>query len=370
VEKSLFIQKGVGNMPRLILPNTCDRCQCVLSDDNGRNNFYGEYLCDNCLEYAEQERDEEEMYEDEEDAPETDNGRYRGVIAYSSKPHPEFHHRNDDGTESVTSRPRTFEHQKKQVNLPYLSCELEAEAPSFTDLDDEAARLGRKTNYLVYCKQDCSINYGFEIVSQPMTLDYIQNNTASFKDCIENLRADGWRAWDASNCGFHIHLEKKSFVDERHQMKFIYFVFNNKQKMVKFTGRNSSYASYDLSYFLNVNGEEWQREKPTILKVIKNRNEGHDPHYNRNLAVNIMPERTCELRVFKPSMRFSTLLAYFEFVHCLWAFTKDISTFDVVNKKALKSFDMFKTFAMDNRAQYSEFVNRANGRRIFEKEVA
>jgi len=42
----------------------------------------------------------------------------------------------------------------------------------------------------------------------------------------------------------------------------------------------------------------------------------------------------------------------------------------VVNKKALKSFDMFKTFAMDNRAQYSEFVNRANGRRIFEKEVA
>jgi len=368
-------------MPRQ-RPTNCDMCLEEFYTDEeyiddalyirNANRYNGDWLCENCYERAREEQEdsfEEDYYEDSADS------HYPGILSYSSKPLPEFYHFNElhqdlninDGI-VVSPGPKTFIHKNKQINLPYLSCELETEAPSYADLHNEAVKLGTATNHLVYCKQDCSIHYGFEIVSQPMTLDFIHNKTDKFKKEIDRMRASGWRAWDASNCGFHIHLEKKSFVNELHQMKFIYFIFNNKEKMVKFTGRNSSYASYELDYFLNVNGDEWRLEKPTIVKAIKNREENGLTHYNRNTAINIMPENTCELRVFKPSMRFETLVAYFEFTHCLWQYTKDISYFDIYHKKGLKNFNTsFKEFAMDHIDMYPQFVQRATNRKVFEE---
>jgi len=350
-------------MPRNNRPDHCERCDDSVEEYNLELTRYnGDWLCENCYERV-REEEEEYSYEDEYHG---DDSRYQGILSYGSKPRPEFHHRKNDGTTEITPRPKTFLHKNKisnkeiNVNLPYLSCELEAEAPYVTDLNDAAIEVNNNTNHLVYCKSDCSINNGFEMVSQPMTLDYFQNACGHFERQITIMRRRGWRAWDASNCGFHIHLEKKSFVDPAHQMKFIYFILNNKNKMIKFTGRNSSYARYDLDTFLNIDNNLWRNQKPTILGMIKN----NLPKYERNLAVNLMPENTCELRMFKPSMRFETLVAYFEFVHCLWAFTKDVSTQDVLNKKALKNFNVFFDYANSNQNQYSAFVKRAIERRI------
>ena len=60
--------------------------------------------------------------------------------------------------------------------------------------------------------------------------------------------------------------------------------------------------------------------------------------YERNLAVNRSNEYTHELRIFRPSLRFTTVLAYTEFVHCLFSYAQVMTANDALKNNALTSF--------------------------------
>lgn len=320
------------------------------------NRYNGDWVCENCYNSLCEENND---YDGDDWSSDSNDDRH-GINSYSYKPSPRFY-TIVDGDIHVSR-----EHINKDV--PVFGIELEVENVGQNYLNDAVSFINNNAAPLIYLKDDCSINHGFEIVSHPMSLDYFKHITM-YKEMLDYLRNNGYHAWKTSTCGLHIHVSKCSFVDAKHQMKFLYFMFKNKTELIRFAGRNSSYAKYDYDAFVNNQDSIWGPNKPNLIEIVKGiqKNGNYVPHpYERNLAVNRMGEHTHELRIFRPSLRFDTVLAYMEFVECLFMYTKQVTSNEILKHDGLK-FDALIRFAMSQGDRYSTFIGRVIKRKVLEQ---
>ena len=334
----------------------CESCDDYnFSRTEFANRYHGDWLCDNCYESVSE--DEEQ---DSDGSWENSSDDASGLNSYGYKPAPKFY-TMVDGSIHVSR-----EHIVPGV--PVFGVELEVENVNGEYLSNAIDFINNNTAPLVYLKEDCSINHGFEIVSHPMSLNYFKH-VAIYKEMLDYLRGNGYHAWKTSTCGLHIHISKVSFVDPKHQMKFLYFMFKNKAELIKFSGRNSSYAKYDYDAFVNNNDSIWGKNKPNLIEIVKGvqKNGNYIPgSYERNLAVNRMNQHTHELRIFRPSLRFDTVMAYMEFVECLFMYTKQVSSNEILKHDGLK-FEALVRFAELQNDRYSTFVARVAKRNVLEQ---
>jgi len=334
----------------------CEACDIYEFDNNQfAERYNGDWVCNDCYESlsADDDRDSDEDWDSSSDDTSSLN-------SYGYKPAPKFY-TMVDGAIHVSR-----EHIVPGV--PVFGVELEVENIGNNYLSDAVEFINENTAPLVYLKEDCSISHGFEIVSHPMSLDYFKH-VACYKEMLDYLRANGYHAWKTSTCGLHIHISKVSFVDPKHQMKFLYFMFKNKNELIQFSGRNSSYAKYDFDAFVNNNDSIWGKNKPTLMEVVKGvqKNGNYVPGaYERNLAVNRMNQHTHELRIFRPSLRFDTVMAYMEFVECLFMYTKQLSSNEILKHDGLK-FEALVRFAELQNGRYSTFVARVAKRNVLKQ---
>lgn len=319
------------------------------------NRYHGDWVCENCYNSLCEENND---YDGDDYSSSDDD--CSGINGYSYKPSPKFY-TMADGSINVSRN-------HIEPSVPVFGIELEVENVNGGYLSEAVDFINNNTAPLVYLKEDCSINHGFEIVSHPMSLDYFKHVTI-YKEMLDYLRNNGYNAWKTSTCGLHIHVSKVSFIDPKHQMKFLYFIFKNKNELIKFSGRNSSYAKYDFDAFVNNQDSAWGKNKPNIIEVVKGvqKNGNYAPGaWERNLAVNRMGSFTHELRIFRPSLRFNTVMAYMEFVECLFMYTKQITSNEILKHNGLK-FDALVRFAMTQNDRYSTFVNRVIKRNVLEQ---
>ena len=347
-------------MPRVIPTRQGDGIECCecCSDDFDENDpgtrYEGDWLCDNCVQNRNDE-DNEEGYENDEDRSD-----YSGIHGYTYKPSTRFYTIKDNIV-NVSAHHNV-------PDVPVMGIELEVENVGNGYLNNAVQYINTNVEPLVYLKEDCSIGHGFEIVSHPMSLDFFKLNSP-YKNMLEYLRTNGYHAWKTSSCGLHIHISKMSFADAKHQMKFLYFMFKNKTELIKFSGRNSSFAKYDYDSFVNNKDSVWGKNKPNILEIVKGvqKDGGYVPGvYERNLAVNRLNEHTHELRIFRPSLRYDTVLSYMEFVECLFAYTKHLTSNQILHEDGLKFVALLR-FAMAQDGRYSAFVERVAKRKVLEK---
>jgi len=332
----------------------CERCGETLERDDAYR-LDGYLYCSSChddVQYEQEQEDEERPTE--------------GVHSYGYKPQAVYF--NSDGLASGRAS-RITDDKGILRGLPYMGMEIEVEDPNNRhDHDDIVQEIHSRTSGLVYVKEDCSLSNGFEIVTHPMTIGYLQNHSDGLASALSYLRIRGFRAWQTSTCGLHIHISKNSFMDAKHEMKFLYFVYMNKLNMIKFSGRNSSYAKYDIDAFVGASGMDWDdKDKPTIMEVVKGvrKNGAYVPSaYERNLAVNRNNSHTHELRLFRPSLRFETVLAYGEFVHCLWQFTQVVTSGQAIKEKGLREFEMFANYAREHNELYPNLVKKIHKRGV------
>jgi len=332
----------------------CERCGETLERDDAYR-LDGYLYCSSChddVQYEQEQEDEERPTE--------------GVHSYGYKPQAVYF--NSDGLASGRAS-RITDDKGILRGLPYMGMEIEVEDPNNRhDHDDIVQEIHSRTSGLVYVKEDCSLSNGFEIVTHPMTIGYLQNHSDGLASALSYLRIRGFRAWQTSTCGLHIHISKNSFMDAKHEMKFLYFVYMNKLNMIKFSGRNSSYAKYDIDAFVGASGMDWDdKDKPTIMEVVKGvrKNGTYVPSaYERNLAVNRNNSHTHELRLFRPSLRFETVLAYGEFVHCLWQFTQVVTSGQAIKEKGLREFEMFANYAREHNELYPNLVKKIHKRGV------
>lgn len=219
--------------------STCDSCgDTYNSDDMYYNEHDGCHYCESCYE---------------------DRASNRGVNNYGYKPSPVFYGKASH----------------------YFGIEIECEPK-----DIETADLAENIEPVMYLKEDSSLNdEGVEIVSHPMSFDYIHNELDwSFLDDVK-----GW----IKNYGIHIHVCRKAFKNQLHIEKVINFFALEPEFINAIAQRNS---------------DRWAKIQEK---------KGLGDKRSRYTAVNQSNQHTIEFRVFQTSCRKDRVLKNIQFVEAL-----------------------------------------------------
>jgi len=265
--------------------STCYNCGIATTETMGTADGY--LLCSHCYEYTNicencGERFFEELNEDnfcsycEEKLEEIIN-------EYYYKPEPIFHGSGDW----------------------YYGVELEI-GEIYKNKFSLAEKLLNEFEGLIYLKEDGSLNSGFEIVSHPLTLDYLYNSKL-FEKIEENFRGKA-RAFNKG--GMHIHVSREAFRNDKEFKKFFYFI-NEHKKFISFIAqRKSNHWAY-----LKKMPSEWK-------KLEEYKEQDYNRNTDRYTAVNLENIHTIEVRIFNANIIAARNYKNIEFIDALIHFVK------------------------------------------------
>jgi hypothetical protein len=287
----------------------CEGCNCCVSDANElyRSDIdeYSYYCC-NCQDDLYYCFNCDGYYSSECSCQDKDSHH---IHSYSYKPNPHFFGKGP----------------------LYLGVELEVECFGSWNPDEVAEKIltkvnGCDTEQYIYCKEDSSIDNGVEIVTHPMSFQWIKDNENLFNDLSAMLRKLKTYGYKSGRAGMHIHLSRKAFSN-LHLYKMKVWSINHRKFIFKLSQRSEN----------SFNEWAWPGEKCYAIKGIKNR---HSYMGCRSEAINLTSACTVELRVFRSSTAQDSFWRKVEFAQALYEFTKVISI-KVAEDSEIDSFQMF-----------------------------
>lgn len=152
---------------------------------------------------------------------------------------------------------------------------------------------------------------GFEIISQPTTMAYIKENIEKYKDIYQMLIDNGFTAHNNPYCGLHIHFSRNYFSDneDKYIQKLTLFFETFKEELKNFSRRKDFYW---CQFIGDKSGYDKRYLKSSV--VLKDYAKEHSSH---NIAINLGNTNTIEIRIFKGTLKFETLMASLELVDSL-----------------------------------------------------
>ena len=224
---------------------------------------------------------------------------------------------NDDDTSDYSEYIHNYSYRPRPLFFPdanhpyYLGIELEVEVCGDESRNDCAEMIVEGLSNRVYLKEDGSLSNGFEIVTHPHTLlEYQTNVDWGFLKVLSKM---GVRSWNRSSCGLHVHVSRTAFqgntyaASEAHKVRFNKLIYDNQRQVERIAGRkNNSYATFN--------------DKGKVIRKVKY----HTQSNGRYSAVNMEPEDTLEVRVFKGSLRKERVLSGIEFVVAAVEYTRNL----------------------------------------------
>lgn len=339
--------RGDGDGPR------CNRCTrehyYVCTDceewehvDRVQSNPWGSSICQTCY---------EDNYGDCDDCGEYINIHnyhecqrpYSDVIrSYSDKPEAIFHHLQGEFDNAPIITQESPNVIRKYRKIAYMGVECEVELPNRNHSDfREGAELFRDSE-VIYLKEDGSINYGFEIVTHPMTLGWaMEHFDWSLFTKLQDL---GFEAWTESSVGIHIHVSRDGFASDFHQVKFVHFITRNEGFLTWLVGRGSGqYSRFDRRH---------------LRGLTKARLKGRDST-DRYMAVNLNNHATIEVRMFQSSLKPERIKMNLQLIDAIVKYTEALPTSEILHNDGF-SPDSFINFIQrypngyPNLAEYVE----------------
>lgn len=209
--------------------------------------------------------------------------------------------------------------------IPFLGLEIEVEAQKEPATRASGARFVREAvGEWAYPVHDGSLrgertdgtggDYGFEIVTHPLSFEWINENWLDIKNLLNGLTDMGFRSWEGGRCGMHIHISRAP-MSEAHQLRFIRFYYGHPMLAMCIGQRNSrdNYLSRFAPFDREPHGE-------LIQKIRDFRNPGVRGHY---AAINGTKRHTLECRWFRGTLNPISFRKNIEFIHAGWAFTSE-----------------------------------------------
>jgi hypothetical protein len=187
----------------------------------------------------------------------------------------------------------------------YLGFELEAGNAPEAKYHMAAIRVnaidpGRNHYHL---ERDGSIpGNGFELVSAPHTLE--EHKKFNWAKVVKTMADNGLRSHDCGGrCGLHVHVSR-DFLSSNDRVNIDAFVLRNKTFWERIARRTQS----DYARYLNKPDDQMGNSS------------------ERYCAVNFRPNDTVEFRLFRGTLRFTTLMATLEIVDglCRWVKTRTV----------------------------------------------
>ena len=242
---------------------------------------------------------------------------------------------------SYSYRPAMKFHKlsNENENAPFFGIELEVERKNSNGLKHKYMA-GMIEHEHWYFKTDGSLTDGFEIVTHPMTFNYIQQSEKEFTNSLKLLVENGYNSYDANTCGMHIHISKANFTTW-HLYRFLKFFVENKEFIIAISQRKME----KLKKWANI---EDDNDTSLIYKAKKK-----DGNNQRYVAINLQNKTTLEIRIFRGTLNINSFMKNIEFAHSLFMYTKE-------NKDI--SLDGFKGY-IETSCDYSnlkKFINLKN----------
>lgn len=195
-----------------------------------------------------------------------------------------------------------------QVTGRYMGIELEVEVSDrgSRNLNDAVEALNTHLNddqigANVWFEEDGSLSHGFEIISNPMGLD---THTEFWQWLNDDSLVKGLRSHDTSTCGLHIHINKSALTTMQIDKMNVFINHPDNAGLIEKISRRyaTGYARI---------GE-------------KKLGKAHSS-YERYEALNLTNRNTIELRIFKGTLKYTSLMAALEFANALVNFTAPAS---------------------------------------------
>ena len=336
----------------------CDNCGEIYSYEHLHcNDMDGEYYCDDCYE-------ENCCQFDYEDAENRDNENidktlqnYDDINAVA-----EYHNNPIDFVK------RKSNEDKENENL-FFGVELEVSTSDSQVVDRASAFVADN----LYCRleRDSSIpNYGFEIISDPMTLNKWQERKNKISQVFQELINNSFVSHNASggNCGLHIHASREALGNTEAKQEntinnIILITENFKKELQQFSRRKD----YSWCHFFNDDTEE---NKETNIEKIKE-NKGNKDRYQ---VINTKNKHTIELRLNRGTLKTNTFFASIQlfyniiqlaktknFINKSWNYLIKMNNFkelqDYVNEREIKSNAKIKETSKEEKAKKEQNGN-------------
>lgn len=190
----------------------------------------------------------------------------------------------------------------------FYGVELEIdEGGECSDNAEELLKIANQHDNVLYAKHDGSISEGFELVSEPCTLEYHLNNFSW--EAVMNAAVNmGYLSHCTDTCGLHIHVSRSAFgktYDEQEEViaRIVYFVEHYWNEMVRFSRRTKG----------NLN--RWAAKYATISDSAKKTyTDAKKKNLGRYVAVNLINNNTVEFRLFRGTLKYLTFAATLQLV--------------------------------------------------------
>ena len=248
------------------------------------------------------------------------------------------HHCDEDGSHLINSysyKPRPYFFGTASYHMGF---ELEVESDG-NSIRDGAEVVSNALGERIYLKEDGSLSQGFEIVTHPHSLNEYQTNFDW--SALRQLRRLGFRSWDTSTCGLHVHVSRTAFglahkrsdivKVQAHELRFMKLIYDNDRQISRLAGRTSNYATFE--------------DKGHLVSKIKHGNQNN----GRYSAINSENSETLEVRVFRGSLKPERVLMALELVQCAVEYTRNLHV--NASNKAL-SWMMFTGYVGANASAY------------------
>lgn len=328
----------------------CEREETHYSEGGNYIQDRHEYWCDHCCSNWANWCDECEHYTEDgcdDCAGDMHNGE-RVVHDYNYRPDAVFHVTKDNE--------RLFFGFELEMELGYDRADAALYAYNKLEPDDYA-----------YLKNDGSLDDGFELVTHPMTFDFLMDDEASQEvwDTIYALREKyNARSYNTRTCGFHIHISRSGFNGGAHMHRFLNLVYSNPKLYQKLAGRSSDqWAKFDdvyRRYYDDYTGTY------KLTKSFKDKLSGYR-NSDRYSAVNTLNQHTLEMRIFKGTMSIPALKAHIQLAHASVEYTRNLSVQQVA--RGAYGTNNFLAYIYANMDTYPELIARIEHKQLLPDSV-
>lgn len=206
------------------------------------------------------------------------------------------------------------EHRKENI---YMGFELEIDKGDSRKAGGIAEYIVSNFGDFFHCEEDGSLDTGFEIISQPASINYHLDNMENYKYMFKEISDNTFRSHDAGTCGLHIHLDKEYFEDkiDSATAKMLYIFEKHWDNLCRFSRRKNSQLHWCSRY------------GSSPAKVVKDRKHWGSP--GRYYAVNLDNYDTIEIRMWRGTLNPITFEATIRFTARLAEICKTKSAVEI-----------------------------------------
>lgn len=243
---------------------------------------------------------------------------------------------------------------KGEGNL-YFGTEMEIDRGNFdkfrfSDMDED----------MFYPCNDGSLENGFEIISHPMTYEWIMEHRP-YENICEMAKEAGFKSHNTTTCGFHTHMSRRAFGSrfsveaEQRITSFVYFFEKFWKEVVIFSRRKHDFSVCSASinaidhYAARVLDFEEKVDYQTVDQAKKNK------ALDRYHCVNLTNSETIEVRIFRGTLKVNTIIASIQ----LCKLFHELSVFDVATIESM-TWEQIKAYAETDYPELLIYMKERN----------